>query len=91
MAGIDKGTIVKQLISRSSYDIVVAVGDDKTDEDMFAALNENSYSIKIGTGHTLANYYLPNQHNVLDVLKRLAAADPDNLRSERNLSSHHVI
>jgi len=71
IAGIDKGIMVQSLVDQFHYDMVIAIGDDKTDEDMFRVLNGNAYSIKIGTGHTLARYFLPTQGEVVSLLKKL--------------------
>jgi trehalose 6-phosphate synthase/phosphatase len=46
----------------------MAIGDDKTDEDMFRILAGRAYTIKIGSGHTLAQYHLTDQVEVLKLL-----------------------
>jgi trehalose 6-phosphate synthase/phosphatase len=53
------------------YDFVLAIGDDTTDEDMFAALPPDGYSIKVGRGSTFARYRLPNVTSVLYLLEKL--------------------
>jgi trehalose 6-phosphate synthase/phosphatase len=73
MEGIDKGSIASKFIERELYEIIVAIGDDKTDEDMFRVLGHSAYTIKIGTGQTLANYYLQRQSDVPKLLKKLIA------------------
>lgn len=78
MAGIDKGMMVRELTDRFHFNLIVAIGDDKTDEDMFSVLNDDSYSIKIGPGHTLARYYLTNQHQVVTLLKKLTEIITEN-------------
>ncbi len=57
-AGINKGTLARDLIAEGSYDFILAVGDDKTDEDLFAVLPDWAHSIKVGTAHSLAKYQL---------------------------------
>ena len=74
MSGIDKGVVTKRMIEQCDYDFVLAIGDDKTDEDMFRALADKAYTIKIGTGHSAAKYYLGNQHEAVSLLNQLAAA-----------------
>jgi trehalose 6-phosphate synthase/phosphatase len=71
MSGIDKGSVAKRLIENKSYDFILAVGDDKTDEDLFRALSEKAVTIKIGIGSTAAQYNLPDQHEVIRLLKEL--------------------
>jgi trehalose 6-phosphate synthase/phosphatase len=70
ISGVDKGTVAKKFL-RESYDFILAVGDDKTDEDMFKALADRAITIKIGSGHTLAQYNLVNQEEVLRLLALL--------------------
>ncbi len=72
VAGVDKGSVARKFLEESHYDFIMAVGDDKTDEDMFRALAEKAVTIKIGSGHTLAQYNLTNQSEVLKLLNSLA-------------------
>jgi trehalose 6-phosphate synthase/phosphatase len=68
VSGIDKGAVTKKLVDENNYDFVLAVGDDKTDEDMFRILSDGAYTIKIGSGHTSAQYHLTDQIEVLNLL-----------------------
>jgi trehalose 6-phosphate synthase/phosphatase len=70
--GINKGKAALNFISRESWDFILAVGDDRTDEDMFAAMPESAYSIKVGLGPTRAKYNLENVAAVRRFLKKLA-------------------
>jgi trehalose 6-phosphate synthase/phosphatase len=55
--GIHKGRIVPPLPpERLASTTVLAMGDDRTDEDLFAALPENGISIKVGPGPTQARF-----------------------------------
>jgi trehalose 6-phosphate synthase/phosphatase len=74
MAGIDKGAAAVKLMGESNYDFVLAIGDDKTDEDMFQALGEKALTIKIGTGHSSARYSMQSPSQVTRFLSELAAA-----------------
>ncbi len=50
--------------------ILIAIGDDKTDEDMFHMVNRNNgISIKVGEEDTEAQYRLSNQADVFDLLQ----------------------
>jgi trehalose 6-phosphate synthase/phosphatase len=69
VSGIDKGVVAKKLLEERPYDFVMAIGDDKTDEDMFRVLAGKGYTLKIGSGHTLANYHLADQSEVLSLLR----------------------
>ncbi len=55
-AGADKGTAAKHLLSSTAYDFILALGDDWTDEDMFRALPDHAYSIKVGLGSSFARF-----------------------------------
>ncbi len=72
MAGVDKGSVAQKLLGANPYDFVMAVGDDKTDEDMFRALANRAITIKIGRGNTLAQYSLANQAEMIRLLNLLA-------------------
>jgi trehalose 6-phosphate synthase/phosphatase len=68
---ISKGHAVKEWLIGSEIDFVLAIGDDTTDEDMFAALPKTSFTIKVGTGRTLANYRLRDPAAVHQLLRKL--------------------
>lgn len=51
---------------------VMAIGDDTTDEDMFAVLQDsNSYTIKVGQQMSRAKYYIESYRDVRKLLKML--------------------
>jgi len=70
--GIDKGTFVKAYTKHRSADFVLALGDGKTDEDIFKALDAGSYSIKVGdSSDSSARFFLDKQENVVSFLTTL--------------------
>lgn len=71
MSGVDKGTVAKRFLVEQEYDFILAVGDDKTDEDMFRALADKAVTIKIGPGNTAAHFSLSNQVEVIRLLNQL--------------------
>ena len=71
ISGVDKGSVSKQFLDDEHYDFIMAVGDDKTDEDMFKALAGRATTVKIGPGHTAAQYNLSNQLEVIHLLNQL--------------------
>jgi trehalose 6-phosphate synthase/phosphatase len=73
--GADKGTAVRGLVTGSNADFIIALGDDRTDEDMFAALPPGSYSICVGFRPTLARFNLRNQKDVIPFLSRVLRHD----------------
>jgi trehalose 6-phosphate synthase/phosphatase len=71
MTGVDKGTVARKLLEESDYDFILAVGDDKTDEDMFRALADKAVTIKIGPGNSVAQYNLSTPAEVIRLLNQL--------------------
>jgi trehalose 6-phosphate synthase/phosphatase len=71
--GINKGVLIKKIIESEQYDFVLAVGDDRTDEDMFKVLmkSENVYTIKVGPEASYAQYNLHTPHMVVSLLQGL--------------------
>jgi trehalose 6-phosphate synthase/phosphatase len=72
--GIHKGTTVKQMLASRQPDFVLAVGDDRTDEDMFRLLADgrNTFTIKIGPEASFAQYNLHTQAMVVSLLDTLS-------------------
>jgi trehalose 6-phosphate synthase/phosphatase len=68
VAGIDKGVAAKKLIDESHSDFILAIGDDKTDEDMFRVLADRAVTIKVGPGHSVAQYAIANPRDVIRLL-----------------------
>ena len=69
-ADVHKGRIAQEWLLQD-YDFVLAMGDDITDEDTFAAVPPGSYTVKIGRGSTVARFRLPDVSAGLNLLKRL--------------------
>jgi trehalose 6-phosphate synthase/phosphatase len=57
---------------KKNYDFILAIGDDMTDEDLFAVLPYEAYSVKVGRGRTAARYRLGSYKEVLALLKKFA-------------------
>jgi len=70
-SGYDKGTVALKLLALAAYDFILAIGDDRTDEDLFRALPEQALTIKIGITASLAKYNLKDQQGVLALVSRL--------------------
>ena len=53
--GVDKGRAARQVLARAPEGaVVLAMGDDRTDEDMFAALPEGSLCVHVGPSDSRA-------------------------------------
>lgn len=70
-----KGTWIEALRQRVGATAVVFLGDDTTDEDGFAVLNQPpDLGVKVGEGDTQAALRVPDIWAVSDFLEELAAA-----------------
>lgn len=75
--GIHKGRVVAWLREAGRLnDAVVAIGDDRTDEDMFAALPAEAVSVLVGDRPTLARWKLPDPNAVRVLLRALVELRP---------------
>jgi len=69
--GFDKGRALALLIDRlGPFDLMLAAGDDRTDEDMFQQLGPGAWTIKVGRGLTHAHYYLDTPAQLIATLRR---------------------
>ena len=68
----DKGTALTALADEIAVDAMVYLGDDVTDEHVFAVLGAADLGIKVGEGETAARLRLPDSTAVPDVLATLA-------------------
>lgn len=67
----NKGSEVRRILKNQSFDFILAMGDDTTDEDTFRELPGEAYTIKIGAISEIARYNLRSQTGTLPFLKRL--------------------
>jgi trehalose 6-phosphate synthase/phosphatase len=71
MSGVNKGNAAQTLLMNDNYEFVLGLGDDWTDEDLFKALPEGAYSIKIGYGPTKARFFLESPQSCRKLLHDL--------------------
>jgi len=70
-----KGSAVSRLAAHLGRPFCVAVGDDVTDEDMFASLQADGLTVSVGRrSGSKAGYFLAEQVEVLRLLRFIAAA-----------------
>lgn len=69
-AEIGKDTAALQLMAGKTYDFILAVGDDITDEAMFKVIPVMAHSIKVGSEASSAQFNLKNQNEVLSLLSQ---------------------
>jgi trehalose 6-phosphate synthase/phosphatase len=71
-SGINKGRAAAHKLADQSYDFILAVGDDWTDEYTFEAMPEGAWSIKVGHKTTKASYYIESVDLVRELLCKLS-------------------
>lgn len=70
----NKGAFAAEVLQRCGADgLIFAVGDDRTDEDLFAQLPEGSWSVHVGGGSSKAKYSLPDAGAVRRLLAAVTA------------------
>ncbi len=71
-AVVNKGRAVSHWLNQKSWDFILAIGDDRTDEDLFEVLPSDAYSIKVGQAPSKARFNISTQRQVLPLLKACA-------------------
>jgi len=69
--GISKGQAAELWLAKQDWDFVFAAGDDYTDEDLFAVLPADAYSIKVGYSISKARFNLDSVHELRLLLEEL--------------------
>jgi trehalose 6-phosphate synthase/phosphatase len=72
-SSLSKGKSCLSYLARG-YDFVLAMGDDTTDEDLFRALPETAWSLRIGLGRSHARFNVYNQRQARRLLDALVEA-----------------
>lgn len=86
-----KGTVVESFLNADSYDFILAMGDDTTDEDMFRALPAQAYTIKIGSASENARYNLEAQTDTVPFLQYLQYTAPDTDTATAKEEQNHLL
>ena len=73
-AGINKGRAALHWISKEKWNFILAIGDDWTDEDVFAVLPQSAYSIRVGLTPSQAKFNLDSVIDVRLLLKELVSS-----------------
>ena len=69
---INKGMAVERFLHEKTYDAVLCIGDDQTDETMFRHRSHGALTIKVGPGTTDAEYRLADTEQVHQMLAAIA-------------------
>ena len=67
----NKGAAVKNYLSKNNYDFIMTAGDDYTDENMFKAVPDWAYSLRVGSGVTVARFRVKNVPTMVNLLSKL--------------------
>ncbi|WP_375434343.1 bifunctional alpha,alpha-trehalose-phosphate synthase (UDP-forming)/trehalose-phosphatase [uncultured Hymenobacter sp.] len=71
-AGINKGTAASRWLTEYEPDFIIAIGDDRTDEDTFGAMPPEAYTIKVGSAtRSLARFHVRGTNDVRQLLRKL--------------------
>ena len=72
LRGVSKGAVGQHLNEAGTGDaMVVAFGDDRTDEDLFRSLPGDAVTVAVGGGAANARYSVPDYRGVRDALAQL--------------------
>ncbi|GAA4356342.1 bifunctional alpha,alpha-trehalose-phosphate synthase (UDP-forming)/trehalose-phosphatase [Hymenobacter saemangeumensis] len=70
--GINKGSAAARTVGNYHPDFILALGDDRTDEDTFGALPETAYTVKVGSApRSLARFHVAGTPEVRSLLRSL--------------------
>ena len=67
-SGTNKGSAALKILGSTKWDFIMAVGDDVTDEDLFAGLPEAALSIKVGLSPSKARFNVESYHDIRKLL-----------------------
>lgn len=72
-AGVNKGKAAMHWIDKKEkWDFILSMGDDWTDEDIFAVMPDKTWSIRVGfKPFTRANYFMESPEEVVNLLNTL--------------------
>jgi len=74
LRGVSKrGAVELALATAPPATLVLCAGDDRTDEDMFAALPPNAISIRVGNGPSAAGLRVESPQRIRSILECLLA------------------
>jgi len=73
-AGIGKGRAVLRILQSGEWDFILAAGDDWTDEEMFAVLPPQAYTIRVGLTPSRARFNVASYREIRSLLRSLASS-----------------
>lgn len=73
-AGVNKGNAAAKKIAGKTYDFILGIGDDWTDEYLFEQLPDDAHTIRVGLKSTAAKYNAESYRAVRELLRNLGSA-----------------
>jgi trehalose 6-phosphate synthase/phosphatase len=58
--GVDKGALLGPILAQREHALIMALGDDRTDEELFAALPPGALAVHVGSGKSRAEIRIPD-------------------------------
>lgn len=74
---LNKGKAARDIVSDYKPDFTFVIGDDTTDEDMFAELANDAVTIKVGNNKSAAKYYVDTQVDAVKLIEYFADRSKD--------------
>jgi trehalose 6-phosphate synthase/phosphatase len=68
-ADVHKGAAVQHWLKKYAYDFIFAAGDDRTDEDVFAAVPPDAVTFKVGINPSRARYSIRTVGEIRDLFR----------------------
>ena len=76
LRGVGKGLVAQRVQAETRPGtVIVAIGDDRTDEELFRALPPSSLAVAVGRTRTIAKFRLEDHRAVRRILRSLLADD----------------
>jgi trehalose 6-phosphate synthase/phosphatase len=73
LRGVSKALVARRVLAGADAGSVVAIGDDRTDEDMFRALPASSVTVVVGCRPSCARFRVADHREVRRILRELMA------------------
>ena len=74
-ARVNKGSAAHRWMGQEDVEFVLAVGDDRTDEDIFQMAAHDAWTVKVGRGSTHARFSIRGVKAVHDLLTAMVEVD----------------
>ncbi len=73
-SNVNKGMAATRWLSQGAWDFIMAAGDDWTDEDLFDAMPQEAYSIKVGFSVSKARFNMDSPLLIQGLLREMIKA-----------------